>query len=53
MGSLQQPLQPETLLRFGSLEFMSLDGSYGMVLLPPQRDSNNDDRQPAQRRQTR
>jgi hypothetical protein len=23
------------LLRFGSLEFMSLDGSYDMVLLPP------------------
>jgi hypothetical protein len=41
MGSLQQPLQPGTLLRFGSLEFMSLDGSYDMVLLPPQRDSNN------------
>jgi hypothetical protein len=34
MGSLQQPLQPGTLLRFGSLEFMSLDGSYDMVLLP-------------------
>jgi hypothetical protein len=34
MGSLQQPLQPETVLRFGSLEFMSLDGSYDMVLLP-------------------
>ena len=31
MGSLQQPLQPGTLLRFGSLEFMSLDGSYDMV----------------------
>jgi hypothetical protein len=42
MGSLQQPLQPGTLLRFGSLEFMSLDGSYDMVLLPPQRDSDND-----------
>jgi hypothetical protein len=41
MGSLQQPLQPGTVLRFGSLEFMSLDGSYDMVLLPPQRDSNN------------
>jgi hypothetical protein len=27
MISLQQPLQPGTLLRFGSLEFMSLDGS--------------------------
>jgi hypothetical protein len=35
MGSLQQPLQPGTLLRFGSLEFMSLDSSYDMVLLPP------------------
>jgi hypothetical protein len=34
MVSLQQPLQPGTLLRFGSLEFMSLDGSYDMVLLP-------------------
>jgi hypothetical protein len=30
MGSLQ----PGTLLRFGGLEFMSLDGSYDMVLLP-------------------
>jgi hypothetical protein len=53
MGSLQQPLQPGTLLRFGSLEFMSLDGSYDMVLLPPQRDSDNDGRQPARRRWTR
>jgi hypothetical protein len=53
MGSLQQPLQPGTLLRFGSLEFMSLDGSYDMVLLPQQRDSNNDGRQLARRRQTR
>jgi hypothetical protein len=52
MGSLQQPLQPGTLLRFGSLEFMSLDGSYDMVLLPPQRDSDNDGRQPARRRRT-
>jgi hypothetical protein len=32
---------------------MSLDGSYDMVLLPPQRDSDNDDRQPAWRRRTR
>jgi hypothetical protein len=53
MGSLQQPLQPGTLLRFGSLEFMSLDGSYDMVLLPPQRDSGNDGHQPARRRRTR
>jgi hypothetical protein len=52
MGSLQQPLQPGTVLRFRSLEFMSLDGSYDMVLLP-QRDSNNDDRQLARRRRTR
>jgi hypothetical protein len=53
MGSLQQPLQPRTLLRFGSLEFMSLDGSYDMVLLPPPRDNDNHDRQPASRRRNR
>jgi hypothetical protein len=53
MGSLQQPLQPGTLLCFGGLEFMSLDGSYDMVLLPPQRDSDNDNHQPARRRWTR
>jgi hypothetical protein len=53
MGSLQQPLQPGTLLRFGSLEFMSLDGSYDMVLLPPPRDNDNDSRQPARRRRNR
>jgi hypothetical protein len=41
MGSLQQPLQPGMVLRFGSLEFMSLDGSYDMVLLPPRRDDND------------
>jgi hypothetical protein len=52
MGSLQQPLQPGTVLRFGSLEFMSLDGSYDMVLLPLQHD-NNDGRQLARRRRTR
>jgi hypothetical protein len=44
MGSLQQPLQPRTLLRFGSLEFMSLYDSYDMVLLPSPRDSDNDSR---------
>jgi hypothetical protein len=49
MGSLQQPLQPGTVLRFGSLEFMSRDGSYDMVPLPPQRD-NNDDRRLARQR---
>jgi hypothetical protein len=53
MGSLQQPLQPGTVLRFGSLEFMSLDGSYDMVLLPQQRDNNNNGRQLARRRRTR
>jgi hypothetical protein len=53
MGSLQQPLQPGTVLRFESLEFMSLDGSYDMVLLPPQRDSNHDGCQLARRRRTR
>jgi hypothetical protein len=52
MGSLQQPLQPRTMLRFGSLEFMSLDGSYDMVLLPL-RHNNNDGRQLARRRRTR
>jgi hypothetical protein len=41
LGSLQQPLQPRTMLRFGSLEFMSLDGSYDMILLPPPRDNDN------------
>jgi hypothetical protein len=49
MGSLQQPLQPGTMLRFGSLEFMSLYGSYDMILLPPPRDNDNDGRQPAHR----
>jgi hypothetical protein len=53
MGSLQQPLQPGTILRFGSLEFMSLDGSYDMILLPPSRDNDNGDRQPARRRRNR
>jgi hypothetical protein len=41
MGSLQQPFHPGTVLRFGSLEFMSLDGSYDMILLPPPCDSDN------------
>jgi hypothetical protein len=53
MGSLQQPLQPGTVLRFGSLEFMSLDGSYDMILLPPPCDSSNGGRQPARRRLNR
>jgi hypothetical protein len=53
MGSLQQPFQPGTVLRFGSLEFMSLDGSYDMILLLPPRDSDNGGRQPARRRRNR
>jgi hypothetical protein len=32
---------------------MSLDGSYDMVLLPPSRDSDNGDHQPARRRRNR
>jgi hypothetical protein len=41
------------VLRFGSLEFMSLDGSYDMILLPPLRDSDNGGRQPARWRGNR
>jgi hypothetical protein len=52
MGSLQQPLQPGTVLRFRSLEFVSRDDSYDMLLLPSQRDSNNG-RQLARRQRTR
>jgi hypothetical protein len=50
MDSLQRPFQPGTVLRFGSLKFMSLDGSYDMILLPPPHDSDNGGRQPARRR---
>jgi hypothetical protein len=53
MGSLQQPFQPGTVLRFGSLEFMSLDSSYDMILLPSPCDNDNGGRQPARRRQNR
>jgi hypothetical protein len=53
MGSLQQALQPETLLHFGSLEFMSLDGSYDMILLPSPRNNDNGGRQPARRQRNR
>jgi hypothetical protein len=52
MDNLRQPLQPGTVLCFGSLEFMSHDGSYDMVLLPSQHD-NNDGRRLAQWRRTR
>jgi hypothetical protein len=50
MGSLRQPFQPGTILHFGSLEFMSLDGGYDMILLPPPCDSDNGGQQPARRR---
>jgi hypothetical protein len=53
MGSLQRPLRPETVLRLGSFEFMSLDGSYDMILFPPPGDSDNGGRQSARRRQDR
>src|SRR5688572_1015442 len=53
MGSLQQPLRPGTVLRFGSLEFMSFDGSHDMILLPPPCDNDNGGRQPARRRRNR
>jgi hypothetical protein len=53
MGSLQQPFQPGTVLHFGSLEFMSLDGSYDMILLPPPSDNDNGGRHPARRRRNR
>jgi hypothetical protein len=41
------------MLRFGSLQFMSRDGSYDMVLLPPPRDNDNGGLQPARRRRNR
>jgi hypothetical protein len=53
MDNLQQPLQPGTVLRFGTLEFMSPDGSYDMVLLPPQHDNNGDRRLARPRRTQR
>jgi hypothetical protein len=53
MGSLQQLFQPGTMLRFGSLEFMSLDGSYDMILLTPPRDNDNGSQQPARWRRNR
>jgi hypothetical protein len=52
MDNLRQPLQPGTVLHFGSLEFMSHDGSYDMILLSSQHD-NNDGRRLARRRRAR
>ena len=34
-----RPLRLGTLMRFGSLEFMSLGSGYDMVLLPPREDA--------------
>jgi hypothetical protein len=53
MGSLQQPFWPRTVLHFGNLEFMSLDCSYDMILLPPPCNSDNGGRQPTRRRGNR
>jgi hypothetical protein len=53
MGSLQQPLRPGTVLRFGSLEFMSLDDSYDMILFPPPGNSDSGGRRSARRRRDR
>jgi hypothetical protein len=52
MDNLQQPLRLGTVLCFGSLEFMSPDGGYDMVLLSLQHD-NNDGHRLARRRRTR
>jgi hypothetical protein len=41
------------MLHFKSLEFMSLDGSYDMILLPPPHDNDNGGRQLARRRRNR
>jgi hypothetical protein len=38
------------VLCFGSIEFMSLDGSYDLILLPPPRDSDNGGQQPTHQR---
>jgi hypothetical protein len=35
MVSFQHPLRLGTVIRFGSLEFLSLDIEYDMVFLPP------------------
>jgi hypothetical protein len=56
MGAIKSgisPLRPGTVLRFGSLEFMSFDGSCDTILLPPPRDNDNGSRQPARRRRNR
>jgi hypothetical protein len=52
MNNLQEPLRHGMGLYFGSLEFVSPDGSYSMVLLSPQHD-NNDGHQLAWRKRTR
>jgi hypothetical protein len=35
MAGFHHPLRLDTVIRFGSLEFMSLRIEYDMVLLPP------------------
>jgi len=34
-----RPLRLDTIMRFGSLEFLSLGSGYDMVLLPPRDDA--------------
>ena len=43
----------KSIARVYLLEFMSLDGSYDMILLPPPRDNDTGGRQPARRRRNR
>jgi hypothetical protein len=42
MADPEHPLPLATVIRFGSLEFMSLDHGYDMVLLPPRHPTNGD-----------
>jgi hypothetical protein len=54
MAGFHHPLRLETMIRFGSLEFMSLDIEYAMILLPPvplERPSTR--RRPSRRRRQR
>ena len=42
MANLKHPLPLATVIRFGSLEFMSLGYGYDMVLLPPRHPTDHD-----------
>jgi hypothetical protein len=42
MADLECPLSLATVIWFGSLEFMSLDHGYDMVLLPPRHLTDGD-----------